>query len=74
MFVSVTSTVEASKSLSGRLAVLTDGTVVAIDRWVLIRFDMELGREMHSEELEGQAYDLVEVTLGGKPALAVSYP
>ena len=51
---------------------LTDGTVVAIDDSALIRFDMDLGTEVHSEELEDEAYDLVEVTLGGKPALAVS--
>ena len=70
----MTSTVEASNSLSGRLAVLTDGTVVAIGDRALVRFDMDLGRVICRQELQYQAYDLVEVTLGGKPALAVSYP
>ena len=59
------------------VAVLSDGSVVALGEkdgdWKLKRFNMKESAEIFSEELEDAPFGVTEITVQGKPALAISY-
>ena len=76
---SVTNTMNTkfSTSSSPRIAALSDGTVVAVgqigDAWTLKRFNMKERREVFSEKIKDKHCGLAEISLGGKPVIALSY-
>ena len=56
---------------------LSDGTVVAVETKdrvrKLTRFNVKERRVISGEELKDNPLNLTEITLGGKPAIAIPY-
>ena len=77
IFFSVTNTVVSRLTKVSNIATLTDGSLVISGKdgqgWKLKQFNMKDNTTIYTEELTNEPNGLAEISLGGRPALAILY-